>query len=44
MENNTKTLALEDDPKIPEMPTREDEQRRQNDDYGLNRGTAAWTW
>ena len=27
MENNTKTLALEDDPKIPEMPKSEDEQR-----------------
>ena len=24
MENNTKTLALEDDPKIPEMPKSED--------------------
>lgn len=56
MEKNTKTFALEDDPKIPEMPKSEDEQRRQNEDYarnlgldvidpiGLNRGTADWTW
>ena len=32
MEKNTKTLALGDDPKISEMPKREDEQRRQNED------------
>ena len=38
MENNTKTLALEDDPKIPEMPKSEEEQRRQNEDYARNLG------
>ena len=38
MEKNTKTLALEDDPKIPEMPKSEDEQRRQTEDYARNLG------
>ena len=38
MENNTKTLALEEDPKITEMPKSEDEQRRQNEDYARNLG------
>ena len=38
MEKNTKTFALEDDPKIPEMPKSEDEQRRQNEDYARNLG------
>lgn len=38
MEKNTKTLALEDDPKIHEMPKSEDEQRRQNEDYARNLG------
>ena len=38
MEKNTKTFALEDDPKIHEMPKSEDEPRRQNDDYARNLG------
>lgn len=38
MEKNTKTFALEDDPKIPAMPKSEDEQRRQNEDYARNLG------
>lgn len=38
MEKNTKPFALEDDPKIPEMPKSEDEQRRQNEDYARNLG------
>ncbi len=38
MEKNTKTFALEDDPKIPKMPKSEDEQRRQNEDYARNLG------
>lgn len=38
MEKNTKTFALEDDTKIPEMPKSEDEQRRQNEDYARNLG------
>ena len=38
MEKNTKTFALEDDPKISEMPKSEDEQRRQNEDYARNLG------
>lgn len=38
MEKNTKTLALRDDSKIPEMPKSEDERRRQNEDYARNLG------
>ena len=38
MEKNTKPFALEDDPKIPEMPKSEDEQRSQNEDYARNLG------
>lgn len=38
MEKNTKTFALEDDPKISEMPKSEDKQRRQNEDYARNLG------
>lgn len=38
MEKNTKTTALRDDHKIPEMPKSEDEQRRQNEDYARNLG------
>ena len=38
MEKNTQTFALEDDPKIPEMPKSEDEHRKQNEDYARNLG------
>ena len=38
MEKNTNPFALEDDPKIPEMPKSEEAQRRQNEDYARNLG------